>query len=186
VSLDHDPTPPLRTLASGIASCRARRYALREDECEWPDGTRGRQIVVEGPSVALIVPVFETGTTVLVRQWRHAWGGTSWEVPAGTLEPGEDPAAGAARELEEEAGLLAGRWIGMGRIRPLAATTIEQHLFLARDLTRVERRPDVYERDMIVREWALEAALEAALNGEIEHSGSCAALARAARALRQL
>ena len=43
----------------------------------------------------------------LVHQFRHAAGGFLWEIPAGTLEPGELPAACAARELREEAGLVA-------------------------------------------------------------------------------
>lgn len=173
----------MRTLGSEVAG-RAGRYTLRVDQDEFADGLRDRQVVVEAPSVAIVVPVFEDQTTVLVRQWRYAWGRTSWEVPAGTLEPDEDPEPGALRELEEEAGLRAGRLTSLGRLRPLAALTVVQHLFLARDLTRVERRPEVYERDMIVRELPLADALDAALAGEIEHSGSCAAIARAARALR--
>jgi 8-oxo-dGTP pyrophosphatase MutT (NUDIX family) len=184
VSLDHDPTPPMRTLSSGVAAGRSGRFTLRDDLCEWQGGARSPQTVVEGPCAALVVPVFAGGATVLVRQWRHAWRSTSWEVPAGTLEAGENPEPAAARELEEEAGLRAMAWTGLGQIRPQAASTVVQHLFLARELTRVERRPETSERDMIVRELPLEMALEATMTGEIEHAGSCVALVRAARALR--
>lgn len=138
---------------------------------------------MEAPSAALIVPLFDDGSTVLVRQWRHAWEAESWEVPAGTLEEGEDPLAGARRELAEEAGLAAAFWEPLGTARGSAASTMSFHLFLARGISRVARAPEAYEQDMILRELPLSAALEEAVSGGIQHAASIAALYRASRLL---
>jgi ADP-ribose pyrophosphatase len=180
MALEHEARAPMRRVESAIAG-RTGRIVLRDDTCAWADGSTGHYAVVDGPQSTLIVPVFEDGDTVLVRQWRYPWGGTSWEVPAGTMEPDEEPAACARRELEEEAGLRAGTLTPLGRLRPWGTGTIVQHLFLARDLGPTERRLELYERDMIVRRLPLADALAAAMAGEIEHAGSNVALVRAAR-----
>ncbi len=165
---------------------REGRFALRRDEVEWEDGARGFYTIVEGPSSAFVVPVFDDGRTVLVRQWRYPWGASSWEVPAGTLADGEDPLEGARRELAEEAGLLAERWTPLGQVRPSAVMVGRQNLFLAQDLSPVDRSPEEYERDMIVRELPFREALDAALEGGIFATASIAALVRAGRALALL
>lgn len=182
MALEHDPRPPMRRIGSEVVG-RTSRIVLREDLCEWDDGSTGRYSVVDGPPSTLIVPVFEDGTTVLVRQWRYPWGGTSWEVPAGTMEADEPPERCARRELEEEAGLRPEAMTSLGRLRPWGTGTIVQHLFLARDLTQVERHLELYERDMILHRLPLVDAREAAMAGEIEHAGSNVALVRAARSL---
>ena len=161
---------------------RSGRFVLRSDRCRWPNGDEGDYTVVEAPSSAMVVPVFDDGTTLLVRQWRYPWNECSWEVPAGTLEEGEDPIVCADRELVEEAGLRAERLTSLGTARPLASVNVVQHLFLAQGLTRVPQELESYERDMVTTELPLREALEVALAGEIRHSGSIVALARAARA----
>ena len=185
MTLDHDPTPPFEVVASEEL-VRDGNLAFRRDRVRWPDGTEAGYRVIEAPNSVFMVPVHQDGTTVLVRQWRHTWGHTAWEVPAGTLEAREDPLAGAQRELEEEVGLVAGRWTSLGVTHGTAIVTGRQHLFLARDLSRVHRAPEAYERDMIIREMPLREAVDAALRGEVEHAGSVTALARAARALGML
>jgi ADP-ribose pyrophosphatase len=139
--------------------------------------------VFEGPAAAVIVPVFEDGTTVLVRQWRHAWDSSSWEAPAGTLAEGEAPDACARRELIEETGLSAGRLTPLGIARGSAISTVVFHLFLAQGLERMARSPEPSEADMILRELPLSSAVDAALGGGIVHAGSITAICRAARIL---
>jgi ADP-ribose pyrophosphatase len=173
MTLDHDVTPPFEVIDSH-ETARDWNLALRRDRIRWPDGTEADYRVVEGPNSVFVVPYLQNGFTVLVRQWRHSWRSTSWEVPAGTLEPGEEPLACAQRELREEAGLIADEWDSL---------TGRAHLYLARGLRRVQRTPEPYERDMILQEVPFRTALDAALNGEIEHAGSISALARAARIL---
>ncbi len=182
MTLDHDATPPFEVIDSH-ETARDWNLALRRDRVRWPDGSEADYRVVEGPSAVFVVPYLQNGFTVLVRQWRHTWHSTSWEVPAGTLEPGEEPLACAQRELREEAGLIAGEWTSLGTTRGTAALTGVQHLFLARALRRVQRTPEPYERDMVLREVPFRTALDAALNGEIEHAASISALARTARVL---
>ncbi len=139
--------------------------------------------MVEGPGSVFVVPVREDLTTVLVRQWRHAWDVSSWEVPAGTLEPGEEPLAAARRELKEEAGLEASEWTPLGLSRGTAVGSFAGHLYLARGISDVERAPEVYEHDMVTREVPFSEALDEALTGGIVHASSVTALVRAARAL---
>jgi ADP-ribose pyrophosphatase len=182
MTLDHDPTAPFEIIATSEMA-RDGNLALVRDRVRWPDGLEADYRLVEGPSSVFVVPFGQDGSTVLVRQWRHAWRATSWEVPAGTMEPGEEPLACARRELGEEAGLVADEWTPLGTTRGTAALTGRGHLFLARGLRRVERAPEPYEQDMILREVPFGTALDAALSGEIEHAASVAALARAARAL---
>lgn len=182
MTLEHDTDAPFEVIGS-TESARDFNLALRRDRVRWPDGSEADYRVIEGPSAVFVVPYAQNGTTVLVRQWRHTWRATSWEVPAGTLEPGEEPLACAQRELREEAGLIADDWTALGVTRGTALQTGRQHLFLARSLRRVQRTPEPYERDMILREVPFRTALDAALQGEIEHAASISALARAARAL---
>ena len=79
---------------------------LRCDEAALPDGKPCRREIVEHSGGACVLYV-ENGKLLLVRQYRYAYGESLYEIPAGKLEPGEDPAKAAARELEEEAGILS-------------------------------------------------------------------------------
>jgi ADP-ribose pyrophosphatase len=94
----------------------------------------------------------------LVRQYRYAIDAMLWELPAGMIEPGEDPLLAARRELEEETGYTAGR---MRFLRSLYSTPgfcqERVHLFVAEDLTAgVQRQDDVEEIE--VRVWTLKDA----------------------------
>jgi 8-oxo-dGTP pyrophosphatase MutT (NUDIX family) len=140
--------------------------------------------VVTNPDSAFVVPYFENGDTMLVRQWRHAWEVSSWEVPAGTFDGDEEPLECARRELAEETGLVATRYRSLGVVHGAAFLTGRAHLFMAEGLTEAPRNPEAYEQDMEVIRLPFAEALNAALEGEIEHSGSVTALCRAARALK--
>jgi ADP-ribose pyrophosphatase len=93
------------------------------------------------------LPILADGRVVLLRQFRPAGGGVVWEIPAGRLEAGEDPAACAARELMEEAGYRAGRLERLGELLPAVGFCTERiHLFLAFDLVSMPQalEPDEY------------------------------------------
>ncbi len=159
-------------------------FELREDVIRFPDGAEALYTVVANPDSAFVVPLFEGGDTMLVRQWRHAWETSSWEVPAGTFDEGEDALACARRELAEETGLVAARYTSLGVVHGAAFLTGRAHLFLAEELTESRRSPETYEQDMEVLRLPFSEALNAALEGQIMHSGSVTALCRAARALK--
>jgi 8-oxo-dGTP pyrophosphatase MutT (NUDIX family) len=161
-------------------------FTLRDDVIKFPDGPEASYTVLVNPDSAFIVPYFENGDTMLVRQWRHAWDASSWEVPAGTFNGDEDPLDCAKRELAEETGLLAARYTSLGVVHGAAFLTGSAHMFLAQSLTQSDRSPEAYEQDMEVLRMPFAEALEAALNGTIVHSGSVTALCRAARTLKVL
>lgn len=161
-------------------------FTLRDDVIRFPDGAEARYTVLVNPDSAFIVPYFENGDTMLVRQWRHAWDESSWEVPAGTFEGDEDPLDCARRELAEETGLVAARYTSLGRVHGAAFLTGRAHMFLAQSITESDRNPETYEQDMEVLRLQFTEVLEAALGGAIAHSGSVTALCRAARALKKI
>jgi 8-oxo-dGTP pyrophosphatase MutT (NUDIX family) len=150
----------------------------------FPDGAEATYTVLANPDSAFVVPYFDNGDTVLVRQWRHAWEESSWEVPAGTFNEGEAPLDCAKRELAEETGLVASRYTSLGVVHGAAFLTGRAHMFLAEAMTEIERKPETYEQDMEVLRLPFAEAFDAALDGQIVHSGSVTALSRAARALK--
>ncbi|GAE36856.1 NUDIX domain-containing protein [Halalkalibacter akibai] len=77
---------------------------LHLEEVELPNGKMSSREVVKHPGAVAIIPITETGELVLVRQYRKALDKVIIEIPAGKLEPGEDPLESAKRELEEETG----------------------------------------------------------------------------------
>src|SRR5260370_34622829 len=85
-----------------------RVVRLDVDTVRFPDGSTGELEVIRHPGAAAVVPCAsdpagKDPTILLLKQYRYATGGVLWEVPAGTLGPGEDPAACARRELAEAA-----------------------------------------------------------------------------------
>lgn len=121
-----------------------------EVESTRPGETLSREIV-RHPGAVVILPILEGSggppRVVLIRNWRISLERWVYELPAGTLEQGEQPADCAARELEEETGYAA------GDIRPLAAfytspglSDEAMHAYIARQLTPVGQRLEVDER----------------------------------------
>jgi len=111
------------------------------DEVRVPDGSASIREWIDHPGAAAVVPLFEDGTTLLVRQYRYASRHTFLEVPAGKIDyPGEDPEAVAARELEEETGWRAARLTALGALSPCIGYSNEViHFYLGRRLTRTEQ-----------------------------------------------
>jgi ADP-ribose pyrophosphatase len=92
--------------------------------------------VAEHSGGAVIVPVFDDGRVILIRQHRYPLGEFIWELPAGKLERNEDPLVCAKRELMEETGYSAGRWEKLNAIFTTPGFCTEVlHIFLARGLT---------------------------------------------------
>lgn len=86
---------------------RGRVVTLNIEEFDLPNGHTVKLEVARHLSAAAIVPLAADGSILLIRQFRPVLNAWLWEIPAGLLEPGEDPKACAARELEEETGWIA-------------------------------------------------------------------------------
>jgi ADP-ribose pyrophosphatase len=117
-----------------------RVVRLDVDTVRFPDGSTGELEIIRHPGAAAIVPCASDPpgadpTILLIRQYRYAAGGPLWEIPAGTLDPGEEPEACARRELLEEAGVTAGRLQRLTSIWTTPGFTDEViHLYLASGL----------------------------------------------------
>lgn len=111
----------------------------------------GKEIVRHGAAVA-VVAVDAGERVLLVRQERPAVGGKVLEIPAGLLEPGEEPEAAARRELQEETGLHGGEWVEAASILSSPGFTDERiHLFVARGLEEGDADLDEGEELEVVR-----------------------------------
>ncbi len=131
-----------RTLDSTTAY-RGRILTLRVDEVELASGGTSVREVVEHPGGVAVVAVDGEGRAVIVRQYRYPVREALWEIPAGKLDPGEEPRECALRELEEETGYRAGRLEGVVRFYTSPGFSDEAlHLFFAGDLSPGERAPD--------------------------------------------
>jgi ADP-ribose pyrophosphatase len=83
-----------------------RIFSVRRDRVRTPHGREVTMEIVDHPGSVVLVPMPDAAHVVLIRQYRYALDRWIWELPAGSLDPGEDPVAGAARECEEEIGLV--------------------------------------------------------------------------------
>lgn len=124
--------------------------------------------IVHHPGSAVILPVFADDTIALVRQYRHPAVKYLLELPAGTLNDRERPEVGAARELEEELGLVAGRMEKLSEffISP-GFLSEKMWLYLATDLRETQQRLEEDEAIEIVRV-SIDRALQMITDNEIE------------------
>jgi ADP-ribose pyrophosphatase len=151
-----------------------------------PNGNEAELEVVHHPGAAAVVPFVDPGRVLLIRQYRFAALGDLLEVPAGKLDPGESPEVCAARELEEETGVRAGRLESLGPMWPSPGFTDEQiHLFAGFDLEPARQN---LEADEVIEtfELSLEEALDQVWSGGISDAKSALALVRAAHLIGRL
>ncbi len=116
--------------------------SLRCDDALLPDGNKCKREIVEHSGGAAMLA--ESGEGIaLVRQFRYAYGEEIYEIPAGKLNAGEDPAVAARRELEEETGLVAENTELLTVLYPTPGYTNEKiYIYKAADVKRGERRLD--------------------------------------------
>jgi ADP-ribose pyrophosphatase len=146
-----------------------------------PNGTELMLDVVPHPGAAAVVPFVSDDEVLLIRQYRHATRGTLLEVPAGKIDPGENPEQCAARELQEEAGRRAGRLESLGWIWTSPGFTDERiFLFAGFELETV---PPQLAEDEVIEPLivSLADALDLVWQGELTDAKSCLALIHAAR-----
>jgi ADP-ribose diphosphatase len=146
-------------------------FTVVSQQVEEPDGVHVRRDVVQHPGSIVILAVDENGgkepRVLLERQYRHAAGARLWELPAGSLEPGEDKLEAAKRELLEETGYTARKWqkalyfyVSPGFL------TESMQVYLALGLTKGTAQPEDDER-IAVRFFPLRQAVKMATSGKI-------------------
>jgi ADP-ribose pyrophosphatase len=163
---------------------RGRTVTVLSERVLLPNGHEVELDVVRHPGAAAVVPLDAEGRVLMVRQYRHTVGGWLLEIPAGKLAAGEDPATGAGRELEEEAGVRAATLRELGSILVSPGFCDERiWLYLATDLEAVPQRLEDDEVLSLER-LPLAEAVHRAESGEIVDAKSTCALLRAAALLR--
>jgi ADP-ribose pyrophosphatase len=164
---------------------KGRIVNLRVERVTLPNGTAIDLELMHHVGASAVVAADERNQVVLIRQYRHAAGGYIWELPAGVLaSPDEPPEACAARELREEAGLVAARLRHLGFIFTTPGFCNERiHLFLARGL---RDEGHAHEADEVIAEIArfpVAEAIDMIRSGAIVDGKTVAGLFLAAAAL---
>jgi ADP-ribose pyrophosphatase len=155
---------------------RGRKIQVILDTTVLPDGTTVRRDMILHPGAVVILPLVGDGLVCLLRNYRFVVGETLWELPAGTLEPGEPPDQAAVRELLEETGYTAGRWRKLAECYASPGCLSElMHLFVAQDLTPGPMQPEK-EEDLVPHVVPWDQALGWALDGTIRDVKTIAGL----------
>lgn len=120
---------------SGRSVFDGRLLKVRVDEVELPDGGRSVREYVLHPGAVVMLALTAAGEILIERQFRYPLGAHMLELPAGKIEPGEDPLVTAQRELLEETGYRAARWTYLATAHPCVGYSDERLLFyLAEEL----------------------------------------------------
>jgi ADP-ribose pyrophosphatase len=106
-----------------------RVFSVDRDRVRLPHGPTVTLDVVRHSPSAVIVPVPEPGHVILIRQYRHAVNAWLWEVPAGSVDPGESPEAAARRECHEEIGQVPETVVRLGSLYPTPGYCDEEMIF---------------------------------------------------------
>ena len=156
-----------------------RIFDVTVDTVREGDRTYVREVVHHRGS-AVMVPAFDDGTIALVRQYRHPAVKYLLELPAGTLDDKERPEEGAARELEEELGVVAGKLEKLCEFFVSPGFCEEKMwLYLATDLKETKQRLEYDELIEVVR-LPIDQALQMITDGEIEDAKTIIGLLLAA------
>jgi ADP-ribose pyrophosphatase len=150
---------------------RSRVFSVHVDRVRLPNGRERDITVVRHPPSVVLIPYEGDGRIVLVRQFRASIGQTLWELPAGTVEPGESAEAAAERECEEEIGRVPGRMVRLRGLFPAPGFCDEELIYfrlfdLKAPAADSSRRPDEDE-DILARPFTLAEARGMADRGEI-------------------
>ena len=167
---------------------RGKILNVRLDQVRLTDASKTRVVpreIVEHRGAVAMVALDAQERVVLVRQYRSAVQREMLEIPAGTLEAGEEPAKCAIRELQEETGYAARIWEEIGKIFPSPGYATEQMwLYLARDLTASAASPEDDE-SLQVEQIPFSEAIAKIESGEIIDAKSIVALLRVWKKMRE-
>ena len=158
---------------------QGRILSVHVDTVLLPNGNTSTREVVDHVDGVAVLPLDERNNVLTVTQYRYVFGRTLLEIPAGKLDPGEDPVTGALRELKEETGAVPNTFLPLGRIIPAPGCYGEVlHLFLAKGLHMEEQHLDPGEF-LNVERIPFNEMVHRCLNGEIEDAKTVAAVLKA-------
>lgn len=153
-----------------------RAFTIRRDLVRLPDGRTSKLDIVEHHGSVVLIPIDDDGNLLFVRQYRHAARLDMLELPAGTLDEGEEPEVCAARELREETGQAAKRLENLGGFYLAPGYSTEyMHVFLASGLYPAPLQADADEF-LQVQPVPLAEALQMTRQGLLPDAKSLAAL----------
>ena len=155
---------------------RGRVFSLAKENVTLGNGVTTDLDVIHHPGAAAMVPLTGNNEVILLRQYRHAVRQEIWEIPAGTLEKGENPQTCAAREMEEETGYAAADFVRLGKIIPVPGYSDETiTLFLCTGLTLKQQKLDADEQ-ITVSPVPFNEAITMIRDGRIQDAKSIAGL----------
>ncbi len=153
---------------------QGKRFRVERRAVPTRDGGSELREVIVHPGSVILLPLVSDTRLLLIRNHRFSLGRALWELPAGTLEPGERPEVCAPRELEEETGHRAGILQHLFDFFPAPGTSDERMFaFVARDLVRTEQRLDPTEQ-IEVHEKSVDEVLRMIREREIEDAKTIA------------
>ena len=136
----------VETFLAGEVVFSGNLVKLHRDRVRLPDGSEAVREYIRHPGAVAILALLEDGQVVLERQFRYPHGRVFVELPAGKRDAGEEPAAAARRELQEETGYVAKEWRRLGIIHNAIAYSDEGiELWLARGLEKRAAKPEAGE-----------------------------------------
>ncbi|MEX0723135.1 MAG: NUDIX hydrolase [Gracilimonas sp.] len=149
------------------------------DEAELPDGSSSSREWIKHPGACAVVPVFENGDVMMLRQFRYPVNQIFWEVPAGKIDSGESQDETALRELREEAGVATEDFAYAGHFYPCIGYSDEViHIYTAWNLKSVPQQVD--EDEFVTRHRIpFKEAIEMVHTGEINDGKTVICLLRA-------
>lgn len=163
---------------------QGRLLDVRRDRVRLPDGSEGVREYVTHPGAVVIIPVLPNGKLIFERQYRYPVGRVMLELPAGKIDPNEDPLLTAKRELQEETGHTADSWRHLGTMHPTIGYADERiEIFLAQSLTSLGQNNLDEGEFLELIELSLEEAMDAVRQGTLTDGKTLSALLWAEKVL---
>jgi len=169
-----------KTLSSKIAY-KNKWYQVRENKVITPLGEEGLYCVVESSPIVFIVALTDDNQVNLIKLFRYTTQQSSWEVPAGKSEEGEDLLKAAKRELQEETGLQANSWKEIGAFQYASGISSGiSHIFIAKKLVQTDINKKAEEGIEKNKVFSYKEILKMIRNNKITNGQSIVALTKVA------